>query len=141
MEINVPMVDFYVISENGWDSRLQTFNWDQQRKVLDPIFGLPLMMKNTHGGIKVKLAQGQKTVITAAVAEIYYRVEFLMETGYCALYSETASSGVGNECQLVTTASDGERRGTINLVPITPLRGWAAGDYVGVLSLLFESTP
>jgi len=137
MEINVPNVEFYVLSQDGWSSNLQRFVWDAQRKNLKPILGLPIIMKNTLGGIKVTLKTGDKTAITSGVSEIYYRVEFLVDD-YCAMYVENTNSTV--ECQLTSGPTNGEKSGKINLIPIKPATGWVTGDYTGVLSLIFEST-
>lgn len=54
VEVNVPHPTFYVVGDDGWESRTQLMTWNEQRFALSDINRL-IKAKNTQGGINVWL--------------------------------------------------------------------------------------
>ncbi|MFP2505008.1 CS1 type fimbrial major subunit [Buttiauxella gaviniae] len=130
VEANIPSSNFYVIADGGWDSNIQKMGWDNVGEKLLNV-NQNIKAKNTAGGISGYLASPAALYHVSETKEIPLTVS----VGGSALPVGATGAPVLVTEALATT----ERTLPLVVAPTAAADYTTAGDYHGVVTLMFDS--
>lgn len=129
VEVHIPHPRFFVVPVDAWHLQLQTLQWDGIHKTLRPMSFKQLNMKSTMGPIRATLTSEAKMVNEDKSIALVVKIND-QELNHVTPVEVYSIAEMGRERLAVVN---------VRAVPNGPGDTFLPGEYMGVVSMMFET--